>query len=335
VTFTATNGSGSYSFTVSAGSLPQGLTLTTAGVLSGTATTAGSYTFTIQASDTNQAGLTGSQQYTLTVNPAATLTISPASLPIATAKSAYGPITFSATGGYGTYTFAVASGSKLPAGLTLKNGVLSGTPTIAGTYTFTIVATDAAHSSLTGTQQYTVTVNKAVALTPPTLPVATVGDAYSQKLTATGGSGTGYTFALASGSSLPTGFTLSSAGLLSGNPTASGKFTFTILITDSSGATGTKTYTLTIDPALVISPASLPPATIGQAYSQQFTASGGSGLSYVFKATGLPIWLKLSSTGLLSGTPPSNAPSSVTFTITVTDSKKATVSEKYTLTINP
>jgi hypothetical protein len=334
-TFTASNGSGSYSFTVSSGSLPQNLTLSTAGVLSGTPTTAGSYTFTIQATDTNNAGLTGTQKYTLTVNPAGVLTISPEALPVATAKNRYA-LTFSATGGYGGYTFALASGSLLPAGLTLgSSGTLSGTPTTAGTYTFTITAKDKKQPSLTGSQQVTLTVNPAIILTPATLPVATVNDAYSRQLAAAGGSGTGYSFALASGSSLPAGLTLTSAGLLSGTPTASGKFTFTVLVTDSNGATAKKTYTLTIDPAILIGPTSLPPAQVGQPYSQKLTASGGSGIGYKFTAGGLPSWLKLSSTGLLSGTPPGGSASSVTFTVTVTDSKQGTVSEQYTLTINP
>jgi hypothetical protein len=335
VTFTAAGGSGGYSFSVASGSLAPGLTLANGGLLSGTPTTAGSYTFTIQASDTNQAGLKGTAQYTLTVNAATALSISPPALPIATAKSSYGPITFSAAGGYGSYTFSLYSG-KLPAGLTLSSsGVLSGTPTVAGTFTFLINATDNTQPSLTGTQQYTITVNKAIIISPASLPVATVNDAFSKTLTATGGSGTGYTFALASGSSLPAGLTLSSAGLISGTPTASGKFTFTVVATDTNGATGTKTYTLTIDPALTISPTTLPAAKIGQAYSEQFTASGGSGTGYTFKATGLPTWLKLSGTGLLSGTPPSNAHSSITFTVTVTDSNKGTLSEQYTLTVNP
>jgi hypothetical protein len=337
LTISATGGSGSYAFSVASGSLPQGMSLTGGGLLSGTPTAqVGYYTFTVLAIDNNQAGLSGSQSYTMVVHPASTLTLGPGALPNATAKTGYGPITLSATGGFGTYTFAVAAGSQLPAGLTLSSsGVLSGTPTTAGTFTFTLVATDSTQPFLTGRHQYTLTVTKALAITPLTLPVATVGDAFSKKLIATGGSGKGYTFALASGSSLPAGLTLTSAGLLSGKPAAAGKYTFAIVVTDSNGGMASKTYTLTIDPALTISPAGLPPATIGLVYSEQFTASGGSGKSYVFKAAGLPTWLKISSAGVLTGTPPSNAPASITFTVTVTDSEKGTVSEQLTLAIDP
>jgi hypothetical protein len=334
--FTASNGSGNYTFSVSSGSLPPNLTLTPAGVLGGTPTTAGSYTFTIQASDTNDPGLTGTRQYTLTVAPAAALTLGPQALPLATAKDAYGPLTFSATGGYGSYTFALATGSTLPAGLTLTSGgILRGTPTVAGTYTFTITVKDKRRPALTGSEQVTLTVNPAITVMPATLPAATVTNAYSRQFLAAGGSGMGYNFAIAPGSSLPEGLTLTSAGLLSGTPTVSGRFTFTVLVTDSNGATGRKTYTLLIDPALTISPTSLPPAQVGTPYSEALTAAGGSGTGYVFKAHGLPTWLKLSSTGVLSGTPPAHAPASVTFTILVTDSKHGTVSEQYTLTIDP
>ena len=87
------------------------------------------------------------------------LTLSPATLPNATAGSAYG-VTLTATGGSGTYTFAVSSGS-LPSWLTLTSGtgVLSGTPTATGTTTFTITATDSNTVGLAGSQAYTLTVS--------------------------------------------------------------------------------------------------------------------------------------------------------------------------------
>ncbi len=222
--------------------------MSSTGTIFGTASTPVSYTFTIVATDILFAGVTGSQQYTLTVNPARTLTLSPTSLPTATVGDSYGPVTITASGGSGSYTFALASGSKLPAGLTLTSaGVLSGTPTTTGgsPFKFTIVATDKSNAGLTGSQAYTLTVDAAITLSPTTLPVATVADAVSDNLTAKGGSGTAYTFALASGSSLPSGLTLTSAGAITGTPTKSGKYAFTIVASDSIGATGTQAYSLT------------------------------------------------------------------------------------------
>src|SRR5207253_716917 len=124
-------------------SLPSWLALNSStGALSGTPTTSGTSSFTIAATDSTTAGLTGSRAYTLTVNPASSLTVNPATLAAATVNQAYSA-TLSATGGSATYTFTVSSGS-LPSWLSLNanTGVLSGTPTISGSSSFTITATD-------------------------------------------------------------------------------------------------------------------------------------------------------------------------------------------------
>src|SRR6202023_3246097 len=108
-------------------------------------------------------------------NAASSLTLSPTTLANATANSPCSA-TLSATGGSGTYSFAVSAGT-LPSWLSLNGstGVLSGTPTTSGTSTFTITATDSNASSLKGSQAYTLTVNAASSLTlsPPTLANAT------------------------------------------------------------------------------------------------------------------------------------------------------------------
>jgi hypothetical protein len=336
-TLAAGGGSGSHTFALASGSsLPAGLKLSSSGTLAGSTPTAGSYSFTIVASDTVYAGVTGSQQYTLTVNPASTLTLSPTSLPAATVGDSYGPMTIAASGGSGSYTFALASGSKLPAGLTLTSaGVVSGKPTTAAgsPFGFTIIATDKSNSGLTGSAACTLTVDPAITLSPATLPVATVADAVNDKLTAKGGSGTGYTFALASGSSLPAGLTLTSAGAITGTPTQSGKYAFTIVATDSTGAAGSQAYSLTIDPAITIKPTTLPAATIGRKYTESLTASGGSGTGYSWSASGLPAWLTLTTSGTLTGTPRRGAQSHITFTVTVTDSNKGTDIMQFTLSI--
>ncbi len=334
----ASGGSGSYTFALAPGSsLPAGLGLSNSGTLFGTTPTAGSYTFTLVALDAVYSGVTGSQPYTLTVNPASTLTLTSPPLPAATVDDSYGPVTITASGGSGSYTFALAAGSKLPAGLTLTSaGVLSGIPTTTSgsPFRFTIVATDKSNSGLTGSQAYTLTVDPAITLGPTTLAVATVADAVNDNLTAKGGSGSGYTFALATGSSLPAGLTLTSAGGITGTPTQSGKYTFTVVATDSIGATGCKTYRLTVDPAITITPTTLPVATIGRKYTETLTASGGSGTGYSWKASGLPTWLRLTTSGTLSGTAPCGAPAHIVFTVTVTDSDKGTNVVQFTLSIN-
>ena len=142
-TITATGGSGTYDFAVSYGSIPSWLTLNrNTGALSGTPTTTGTYSFNISAVDSSNSGLHGYKSYTLSVNAASSLTVSPPALASATANSAY-TADLIATGGSGSYTFAVSAGT-LPSWLKLNTstGVLSGTPTTTGTSTFTITATD-------------------------------------------------------------------------------------------------------------------------------------------------------------------------------------------------
>ena len=272
-------------------------------MLGGKPTTAGSYSFTIIATDNFISGLSGSQQYTLTVNPASTLTLGPTPLPGGAVSSTYWAGDPQRYGGSGTYTFALARSSSLPAGLSLSTGgILNGQPTIAGTYQFTVTATDSSNHNLTGTLKYSLTVNPALAIGPAALSTATVGDLFHTQLTATGGSGKSYTF---TASDLPSGLTLSATGLLSGTPTSNtgSPLKFTVTVGDSNGSTASHNYTLTVDPALAISPATLAVATVGNKVSKQLTATGGSEKGYTFTASGLPSWLTLTSAGLLSGTP--------------------------------
>jgi hypothetical protein len=115
-------------------------------ILSGTPTQAGTYTFTVTATDTQNG--TGSRTYTVTINPApVTIVVAPPSLPNGRVGAAYSQ-TISAAGGAAPYTFAVTSGA-LPAGLTIDptSGVISGSPTTEGPFTFTVTATDSGQST--------------------------------------------------------------------------------------------------------------------------------------------------------------------------------------------
>src|SRR6202042_2033049 len=123
-----------------------------------------------------------------------------------------------------------------------------------------------------GSQSYTVSIS--LALSPSTLPAAAVGTAYSSTITASGGTSP-YTFAKTSGT-LPTGLTLSTAGVLSGTPSAGGTFNFTITATDSATPThntGSQVYSVTVSaPTITVTPTSLPDGTKGTAYSSTVTA---------------------------------------------------------------
>jgi hypothetical protein len=174
------------------------------------------------------------------------INVSPNSLPNAMLGKNYDK-DINASGGHGPYTFAVTSGA-LPPGLHLDpDSHIRGIPTATGSYTFTITATDS--NGCMGSRQYTINVTCAnINLDPGTVPNAKVGNAYSTMVHAGGGNAP-YTFTVSSGS-LPPGLMLTQNppdhATISGTPTASGSYTFTIQATDASGCTGTKTYNMMV-----------------------------------------------------------------------------------------
>ncbi len=141
---TVSGGTPVYSFAVTGGLLPTGMTLTNDGKLQGTPMQSGSFTFTVTVTD--KFGCTGLREYTLTIN-CQPITIGPdnAQLPEAMQEANYNPTsqpTFTATGGCGQNAFSITSG-MLPAGMTLTaTGALTGTPTQNGDFEFTVKVTD-------------------------------------------------------------------------------------------------------------------------------------------------------------------------------------------------
>jgi hypothetical protein len=238
----ASGGAAPYSYAVTSGTLPAGLNLDSAtGVISGTPTTNGDFPFTITATDNN--GCQGSQNYTINIVDCA-ITIDPPLLPNGTVGVAYSQA-ISANGGNPTYTFAVTTGA-LPDGLTLDNstGVISGTPTLQGSFNFTITAVDSVGCS--GSRNYTLNITcPAIVLSPVTLPDGQPAIPYNQTISASGGTSP-YTFTLVSGS-LPSGLTLNAAsGVISGSPSNIETASFTIRATDLNGCFGEQSYTLNI-----------------------------------------------------------------------------------------
>jgi CSLREA domain-containing protein len=260
-----------------------------------------------------------------------TLTLTPATLPSPAVDVAYSQ-TLTASGGSGTYTYALTSGS-LPAGLMLSpSGVISGTPTATTLFSFTVTATDSNHSSLTGSQAYTLNAAApTIALTPATLPLPTVGVAYSQTLSASGGIAP-YTYSISAGA-LPSGLTLSATGVISGTATASRTFNFTVTAKDSDNFTATQAYSFTIAaPTIALTPVTLPPPTVGVAYSQTLSASGGiAPYTYSISAGALPAGLTLSTTGVISGT--ATSAGTFNFAVTAKDSGGFTATRAYSIAV--
>ena len=128
------------------------------------------------------------------------------------------------------------SAGSPPAGISLSaDGNLSGTPTATGTASFTVQVTDA--NGQTATQATSISISAGVATTFAAPPGAEVGAAYSDTLTATGGT-TPYTWSVNAGS-LPAGITLTSAGVLAGTPTTAGSFAFSVNVIDSNNGIAT------------------------------------------------------------------------------------------------
>lgn len=259
VTFTLQGGNIPYTITLNAGSiLPPGLTLTGA-TLSGTPTTAGGpYTFTMRAQDSSlPQGVVITQLFSLTVNPTPALSITTAqTLPAYTIGNGAFSVTFAATGGNGAYTWTDRPdlGSNLPAGTTLSTaGVLTGTPA-AGTYLLAVQVTDSSSPipAKTAVKIFFLTVNPGVTITAPVstvLAAGTVGTPITNvTFTAAGGVGA-KTFTLGAGS--PPGLVISTAGVLSGTPTAIGNYSFNVTATDSQAVPGSVLYSMAVNAAAV------------------------------------------------------------------------------------
>jgi len=238
--FSASGGAAPYAFSLIAGALPPGLSLSAAGDLTGAPTTAGVYAFTVQASAAG--GGTGSTAFSLTIR-AADLALTGAA-PDGVVGEAY-TAAFSASGGAAPYAFTVSSGS-LPTGLTLgANGALTGAPTTPGAYAFTVQVKDAAGAS--GATAFTVTIRAPDLVLSGAAPDVAVGVAYSASFSAAGGQSP-YRFSVAG--ALPAGITFDAArGTLTGAPTTAGQYSVTVTVTDSTPTTprtASKVFTLTV-----------------------------------------------------------------------------------------
>ena len=164
-TFNATGGTAPYGWSLSSGSLPAGLTLSSAGAISGTPTTSGVFSFAATATDSGSPAQTATASASITVAPSA-LAVTTSSLVSGTVGTGYSQ-TLQASGGTPAYTWSIASGS-LPAGLTLAatTGVISGTPTASGTSNFTARVTDNGSPAQTQSVATSITVAAALSVGP-------------------------------------------------------------------------------------------------------------------------------------------------------------------------
>jgi hypothetical protein len=324
VTLAAGGGTGENSWAVLTGTPPAGLTLGANGGLSGTPTTGGSVTFTIQVTDSGSATATQEETIDIVPDPAVTGALLGGIVGIAYSQS------LSGADGTSPYTWSVTTGS-LPSGLTLapSSGAISGVPTQSGTSTFTVVLTDL--NGVTATEQYGITV-AAAPVTPvsPIVPSApspthtsapgttvepagSLGSSYDSNLSGPS-SGGPWTWSL-TGGALPPGVRLGPNGTLSGMPTTGGAYSFTASAVAPNGDTYLETVVLTVSgspapPVSPVQPVSPSPApagkapffSVGAASSFNLTAPGPGPFAWSVAPGTLPAGLKLSATGQVSGT---------------------------------
>jgi hypothetical protein len=326
-TLTSTGGAApiTWSWTAQSGStLPPGLVLNPGtGVISGTATSAGTFNVSVTATDSSAPALTASKNLSITIIPQLVINTS-SPLPNGITNTAYNS-TLTSVGGAGTVTWSITTGS-LPTGLTLAAaGTISGTPTAAGTFNLTLQAADSGTPQQKVTKAFTITIIQQLAITTSAaLPTGSVTTPYSVTLASSGGTGA-VTWAVTGGSTLPGGLTLTSAGVLAGTPTTANTYHFSITATDSGAPpqTATVAFTLIITPKLAITTTSLPSGTVNTAYSTPVQSNNGgiAPIAWSVVVGSLPPGLSLNaSTGVISGTPTTATGSPFNFTVRAADS---------------
>jgi Putative Ig domain len=311
--FTGAGGCGPalpYQYRVLDGAPPPGLRLEKSGLVDGTPTQAGSYSFWVELSDQNPPSASwcvpATAQREFTIKVIEGLKIQQNSLsPTATFLNE--PYSFQlTTNGGGSYTWTVDSGS-LPAGVNLNTstGLISGTPTAVGDYTFKIKVTD---GTRTDVETYTLTVVARLKIAAARVQAAEVGLPFELKPSATGGRGP-YTWSIANGVALPAGVTLDPAtGAFSGQPTAPGTFALKLMVKDALGLSVTADVKIVVVAHLALVKKPLTQATVGRKYAFRLKSTGGVRPRTWVILGGrpgiLPKGLKLNAkTGEISGTP--------------------------------
>jgi hypothetical protein len=330
-----TGGTGPYQCALAGGTLPPGLTLTSACHITGTPTQPGTTIIMVTVTDSGNPPGSKTGPVTITVDPAK-LSLATGTLPDGTVGTAYSH-TIGVVGGTSPYTCTITSGT-LPDGLHLgANCLVSGTPTTAGTSPLTVMATDSGNPVQTASGPTSITIHAAPAtLVLSNPPDGTIHTPYDGPIVVTGGTGP-YSCTLASGT-LPTGLSLNGDCHIVGTPTASGTVTVNITATDSSNPPNTKTspVMVTINSAgLTITPGSLPAGTVGQSYSATIGVTGGTApYSCTITSGSLPAGLTLGAHCLVSGTPTVAGTSPLTVMATDSANPSQTGSGPLSVTIN-
>ena len=311
------------------GTLPSGVSLGSDGTLAGTPAfgTAGSYTITITATDTNSNFST--QSFTLAVTASPPVITSATSTSFA--ENSAGTFAVTATG---DTPIGFTESGGLPSGVSLgADGTLAGTPASgsAGSYPITITATDANANS--STQSFTLTVTATgPSITSASSTTFAENTAGTFAVTATGDTPIGFTEI----GTLPSGVTLGTDGTLAGTPAygTAGSYPITITATDANSNSSTQSFTLTVTAS---APVFTSAASISFAENSvgtfTFTATGDTPITFT-ESGNLPTGVSLASDGTLSGTPAGDTAGSYPITVTASDTNASTSTQSFTLTVS-
>ncbi|WP_433209588.1 putative Ig domain-containing protein [Dactylosporangium sp. CS-047395] len=329
VTLTA---SSSYQpITWSGDQLPPGITISDAGVISGTPTAAGLYVVTVTVKDQIS---TNDASFNWIVVPQPTLPVPDQTWDAGAAVSYQVPV----VGGTAPYTWSAATG--LPTGLNFNatTGVITGSSSVDGAAAASRVTVNVTDKfGQTATKTFTWNTRVAVRYPNSTTPIALVqGDAYTGDVQAWGGTKP-YTFSV---TNMPTGLSISPAGRVTGTLTSGTRYLVTLTVTDANRVSNSTLVpvNVTVKTGLRVTTPSLTAPDKSSPKGTQLTfnpaATGGTG-TLAWTAAGLPPGLTLAAgTGAITGTP--STPGTYTVTLTVTDSAtptKATSTFAFTWTI--
>jgi hypothetical protein len=345
-----------YRFTIIGGALPPGLLLSPSGLISGTPTTAGSYSFWVNLGDQNPPSATwcnpANSQREFTINVSSTgapqpvppppitkppppppLKVTSSSVPGGEVDLGYAASLTASGGASGSAKTWSLTGGALPPGLSLtSDGHISGTPTAAGAYDFTVTVragTSSASKSFRIGVIPGITVNST-----PVVPMAEVRAAYTASVATILGLSGGappYRFVPISGFPYGIGFD-ASAGTIFGLPRQAGTPSLTISIRDANRATKQVTLQLVVVPRIHVVPIDLHRGHLRRPYQATVSGTGGQDPMWSISVGTLPPGLRLDpATGVISGIPKRRG--AFPFIVSVHDALGAKVAIRYTLNI--